>query len=344
MTMSSANTASLDFFDRLQLITERYLSFRKRKKRLKKEKNKKKNIIVDWIGAFLWAAGMVLLINQYLMQAYRIPSGSMINTLLVGDHLFVNKIIFGPELLPGFGKLPSPIEPKRNDIIIFENPSYIGRGTAFNIAQRIIYMLTLAQVDIDRDEYGEPRPHFLIKRAVGIGGDWFKTENGNLLIRPAGMDHWVDENDFFAQGGMNHNISRLIDENAYPVFRASGKSMAFRDLRLPVPSRLQAPEFQNYRIVYPDNNAIEAARLEVLRGAYPHENRYSIALARINMGTYVPENRILPLGDNRDNSRDGRNFGPVSTSRVLGKALIIYWPGDFGSRRLQSLERFGFIN
>jgi len=203
-----------DFFDRLQLLTEKYLSYRRRTRRIKKEKQKKKNIVLDWIEAFLWAAGMVLLINQYLLQAYQIPSGSMIDTLLIGDHIFVNKIVYGPELLPGWGKLPSPIKPRRNDIIIFENPSYISRGLAFDIAQRVIYMLTLSFVDIDKDEKGEPKAHFLIKRAAGMGGDRFVQERGNMRFRPAGESRWVDERDFSAGRGRTHKISRLMNESA----------------------------------------------------------------------------------------------------------------------------------
>jgi signal peptidase I len=49
-------------------------------------------------------------------------------------------------------------------------------------------------------------------------------------------------------------------------------------------------------------------------------------LARHRLGWYVPESRMLPLGDNRDNSRDGRYFGPVRVSKVLGKGAVIYWP------------------
>ena len=332
-----------DFFDKIQSLTEEILTKRKRKKRLKKEKLKKKNIILDWVETFLWAVGMVLLINQYIIQAYQIPSGSMIDTLLIGDHIFVNKFIYGPELLPGLAKLPSPIQPERNDIIIFENPTYIGRGTAFNILQRAIYMLTLARVDIDRDEFGNPRPHFLIKRAVGVEGDRIIYENGNLLIRPKGESNWYDENSFFSMQGMTHNIIRLMDETAYPAFRAAGKAMAYNELRLPVPSHVQSLQLQASRVPYPDFTARDEARLIVLRGAYPHESRYSISLARMNLGTYVPESRILPLGDNRDNSRDGRSFGPVSLSRVLGRGLIVYWPGDFRTRRFQAFERFGAI-
>jgi signal peptidase I len=158
------------FLDRLVFFTERFLTRRRQRRRLKKERQKKKNVVLDWLEAFFWAAGWVLIINQYLVQAYQIPSGSMIDTLLIGDHIFVNKLVFGPELLPGFLKLPSPVRPKRNDIIIFENPSYLSRGVVFDVAQRVIYMLTLTLVDIDKDESGSPRVHFLIKRAAGMGG------------------------------------------------------------------------------------------------------------------------------------------------------------------------------
>jgi len=327
----------VDFFDKLQLLTERYLSYRSRKKRIKKEKQRAKNIIVDWLEAFLWAAGVVLLINQYLFQAYVIPSGSMINTLLIGDRIFVNKIVYGPELLPGIGKLPSPIKPKRNEIIIFENPSYISRGPVFDVAQRIIYMLTLSFVDIDRDENGEPKAHFLIKRAVGMGGDRFIQDRGNLLIRPAGESRWFKEGEFNAAKGYAHNISRLMEESDYPSLEAAGKAAGYNDLGLPAPSALESLSGNANSLRYPDYIFHNKARLEILRGAAPHESRYSVLLSRYSQGWYVPETRILPLGDNRDNSRDGRYFGPVKSSRILGKGSIIYWPGDHKS------GRFGLI-
>ena len=332
-----------DFFDRLQYLTEKYLTYRKRNIRIKKEKQKGKNIIVDWLEAFLWAAGVVLLINQYLFQAYQIPSGSMIDTLLIGDRIFVNKIVYGPELLPGLGKLPSPIKPKRNDIIIFENPSYISRGPVFDVAQRIIYMLTLSIVDIDKDENGEPKAHFLIKRAVGVGGDRFIQDRGNMRIRPAGADKWMEEKEFNNLRGVKHNISRLMEESSYQILEATGRATGYRDLGLSIPQSLQPLVSQASSIRYPDFIGHEKARLEVIRGAYPQESRYSSLLAKHNLGIYVPESRILPLGDNRDNSRDGRYFGPIKISKILGRGSVIYWPGDFSARRFMALDRFGFI-
>ena len=343
MSLESRPEGHRSFFDQLQNLTEKYLTYRKRVKRIKREKQQKKNFIVDWIEAFLWAAGVVLLINQYLFQAYQIPSGSMIDTLLIGDRIFVNKIIYGPELLPGLAKLPSPIKPKRNDIIIFENPSYISKGPIFDVAQRIIYMLTLSFVDIDKDEFGQPKAHFLIKRAVGVGGDWFILKQGNLRLRPAGESRWFDENEFNSLRGMNHNVSRLLEERDYFALEGAGMAAACDDLLLPLPSDLASRADDARLLNYPDSFAYNKARLELLRSAYPHEGRYSALLARQNQGWYVPESRILPLGDNRDNSRDGRYFGPVKTEKILGKGSIIYWPGDFRTRRFGAIGRFGPI-
>ncbi|MDR2028475.1 MAG: signal peptidase I [Treponema sp.] len=316
----------INFLDPLVRVTEDYLTHRRWTRRIRKEKQRAKNPILDWIEAFLWAAGVVLLINQYLFQAYQIPSGSMIDTLMIKDRIFVNKIVYGPELLPGVGKLPSPVKPKRNDIIIFENPSYISRGPVFDIVQRIIYMLTLSMVDIDRDDAGDPKVHFLIKRAVGMGGDRFISDKGELRILFAGEDRWIPERDFLASRQMDHHVSRLTAPADYPVLEAAGKAAAYMDLALNPPEALAAAAAPVNSLRYPDYLAHERARLELLRAANPHENRYRILLARHAQGWYVPEGRILPLGDNRDNSRDGRYFGPVKESKVLGKGSLIYWP------------------
>ncbi|MDR1617573.1 MAG: S26 family signal peptidase [Treponema sp.] len=321
--------AKTGFFDRLQILTEAWLSRRARIRRIKKEKQRRKNPVLDWIEAFLWAAGVVLLINQYLFQAYQIPSGSMIDTLLIGDRIFVNKIIYGPELLPGTLKLPSPVRPERNAVIIFENPSYISRGPVFDIVQRIVYMLTLSFVDIDRDEAGEPKAHFLIKRAAGMGGDRFVMERGNMKILFAGEEEWVDEGEYREARGWRHRLSRLVTEGEYPAMEAAGKEAAWANLGLEAP--VGPARAENVR--YPDYFAMEQARLETLRGALPHDERYSRLLARYRLGWYVPEGRVLPLGDNRDNSRDGRYFGPVREAKILGQGAVIYWP----------LPRFGPI-
>jgi signal peptidase I len=315
-------------------LTERYLSRRNAVRRMKKAKQKKKNVIVDWIEAFLWAAGMVLLINQYLIQAYMIPSGSMIDTLLLKDRIFVNKIIYGPEILPGLGKLPSPFKPQRNDIIIFENPSYLSRGTAFDIVQRVIFMLTLTLVNIDLDENGNPKPQFLIKRAAGYAGDTLINRRGDLLVRAAGETKAVPEAEFNRMHGYTHTVSRLMDYENYPALEASGRASAYIDLGVPPPEVLiQRARSAVSAMEYPDYITHEMERLTILHAAEPNNPRYGAQLAQFRQGWYIPEGRIMPLGDNRDNSRDGRYFGPVKQRKVLGKGWLIHWP----------LNRFGVI-
>ena len=321
------------FFYSLQRWTEATLTKHRAKRRIKKEKQKAKNPILDWIEAFLWAAGMVLIINQYLFQAYQIPSGSMIDTLLIGDRIFVNKLIYGPELLPGVAKIPSPIKPERNQVIIFENPSYISRGPVFDVLQRVLYMLTLSLVDIDRDENGSPKAHFLIKRAVGMPGDILTMKNGEMYLLFPGETRVIPERDYLKANGMEHTINRLMNVSAYPALEAAGRMAAFSDLGLPVPAYLQDQVKSAANLKYPDYLDHELSRIEVLQGANPQDKRYTTLSARFRLGWYVPQDRIFPMGDNRDNSRDARYFGPVSLSKVLGKGTIKYWP----------LSRFGLI-
>ncbi|MDR0320055.1 MAG: S26 family signal peptidase [Treponema sp.] len=320
------DSKQIDFFDRVQLITEKFLTHRAKVRHIKTEKRKAKPVALDWLEAFIWAAGMVLLINQYGVQAYRIPSGSMIDTLNIGDQIFVNKLVYGPELLPGFLKLPSPIQPKRSNIIIFENPSYISRGVVFDIAQRIIYMLTLSLVDIDKDQAGETRVHFLIKREIGQAGDHLVLENGNIKIMFAGEDRWIEESDYNAQRGWNHHVTRSISQEQYPAIKAYGKSQGWINRGMSPSEQLLQSAKQTEEMQSFDGFARERSRLETMRKSAPHDIRYSELLAQSRLGWYIPEGRFFPMGDNRDFSKDARFFGPVKVSRVLGKGMFIYWP------------------
>lgn len=311
---------------RLTGFTERILTWRKRRRLRKKIRQQQKHVVVDWIEAFLWAAGVVLLINQYALQAYQIPSGSMMNTLLLGDRIFVNKVVYGPELLPGLWKLPGFAEPERGEVIIFENPSYISRGTGFDILQRILYMVTLSIVDIDRDESGEPRAHFLIKRAVGVGGDRFRTREGELDILPAGESEWLPEEQFASSVGLDYETRRLIPEDLYAEYRSAGVATARDQLGLSTSQEEDAALEAVRRTGAMDPFELDTYRTRYLAKANPHDQRTAARDAYYELGWYVPDNRILPVGDNRDNSRDGRYFGAVALDDVLGRAMFKYWP------------------
>jgi signal peptidase I len=316
------------FCTRLVGITERILTMRARHKARARLKQARKHPVRDWVEAFLQAALLVLLINQFLLQAYRIPSGSMIRTFIEGDRIFVNKVVYGPELLPGLSKLPGLRRPERNEVVIFINPSYIGRGTLFTIAQRTIYMLTLSMVDIDRDAVSdEARAQLLIKRAVGVGGDRFRNDHeGNLLVLPRGSDRWITENSFQELTGEQYTLQRLVDEDYYALLREGGRALAMSDLGIPLDPDERAAADRLRRTGVRDPFEFERARQGTLFSASPHLARYRSRYQFVENGWYVPENRIFGLGDNRDNSRDGRYFGPVQEEKVLGRAMFIYWP------------------
>ncbi len=314
-----------NFLATVQIRTEKILTYRKIKKLRQKKKQQEKNPILDWIEAFLWAAGVVLLINQYLFQAYQIPSGSMIDTLLVKDHIFVNKIIFGPELIPGRMKIPSVIKPERYDVMIFESPTYISKGPVFDIFQRILYMLTLSLIDIDKDENGNPKPHFLIKRAAAVEGDSIRFVKGEVQIKPPGFEEWIDESYFHTISGLPLTTRRLVSPSDYENIRASAFVDAYSNSNLNM-SNEALLKLASSGNTNGDMFAWMKYRNEALYTINPQDRRYGVLWRKFESGWYIPKGWLMPLGDNRDNSKDGRYFGPVSLKNVLGKAMFKYWP------------------
>jgi signal peptidase I len=83
---------------------------------------KKKSTVREWGEAIVIAILLALFIRTFVFQAFKIPSGSMEPTLLVGDHIFVNKFVYGVKI-PFLRKtLISVKDPERGDIIVFIYP------------------------------------------------------------------------------------------------------------------------------------------------------------------------------------------------------------------------------
>jgi len=86
----------------------------------------KKKIIWEYAKAIITALILAMLIRTYIIQAFKIPSGSMIPTLLVGDHILVNKFLYGTKIPFKDKRVLMFKKPERGDIIVFkypENPS-----------------------------------------------------------------------------------------------------------------------------------------------------------------------------------------------------------------------------
>jgi signal peptidase I len=102
----------------------------------------------EWTKSILVALIVWFLLRTFLVEAFRIPSGSMENTLLIGDFLFVNKALYGAEVPFVHAHLPAVREPKRGDILVFDSVEEEGLK--------------------------------VVKRLIGMPGDTLWMENGEL--------------------------------------------------------------------------------------------------------------------------------------------------------------------
>ncbi len=97
----------------------------------------------DQVKSLLGALAIFLVIRAFLVEAFRIPSSSMVPTLLVGDWLFVNKLRYGPHVPFTSVTLPGYAEPKRGDVVVFESPhqpdeAAVGRDPTPTLVKRLV--------------------------------------------------------------------------------------------------------------------------------------------------------------------------------------------------------------
>ena len=111
------------------------------------------------VKSIVGALAIFLILRAFLIEAYRIPSGSMIPTLLVGDWLFVNKAIFGAHVPFTHTNLPAYREPRRSDVVVFVSP-----------------------FQADEDSLGHDPTPTLVKRLVGVPGDTLYMRTGVLYV------------------------------------------------------------------------------------------------------------------------------------------------------------------
>jgi len=108
-----------------------YKRYRARKKAERIKRRQEKGIIREYVEAILVALIAAMILRILVVQAFKIPTGSMKDTLLIGDFLLVNKFIYGvrtPDRIPlidvkiPYFRLPAFKKPKRGDIIVFKYP------------------------------------------------------------------------------------------------------------------------------------------------------------------------------------------------------------------------------
>ncbi len=116
----------------------------------------KKSVLREYFESIVIAVILALFVRTWVVQAFKIPTGSMENNLLIGDHLLVNKFIFGPTPL-AIGRAVLPVRaPRRGDIIVFKYPD-------------------------------EPERDF-IKRVIGLPGETVELRNKKVYINGQPID------------------------------------------------------------------------------------------------------------------------------------------------------------
>lgn len=88
-----------------------------------KPKKSHRDTLNEWLKSIVIALVLALLTRATVVQAFRIPTSSMEDTLLVGDFLLVNKFIYGSKIPFTDYRLPKVREPKRGDVIVFRHPT-----------------------------------------------------------------------------------------------------------------------------------------------------------------------------------------------------------------------------
>jgi signal peptidase I len=83
---------------------------------------KKKSLVREYAESIIIAVLLALVIRTYLVQAFKIPSGSMEDTLAIGDHLLVNKFVYGTKVPFTSTSVIKVRDPRRGDVIVFEYP------------------------------------------------------------------------------------------------------------------------------------------------------------------------------------------------------------------------------
>jgi len=177
-----------------------------------KKMTMQKSTLREYTESILIAAILALFIRTFVFQAFKIPTGSMEDNLLVGDHILVNKFVYGPTATPLEDWL-LPVRPlERQDVMVFRAPQ-------------------------------EPDKDF-IKRTIGLPGDNVVVEGGEVVINGEAIDDPfanhkssygnfhdtrepmdVPENEYFVMGDNRENSRDSRYWGTVPVPYIKGKAM-----------------------------------------------------------------------------------------------------------------------
>ncbi len=219
----------------------------------KKSNNKTLRYVMGWVDAIVYALVLVYFIFIYIGQNYKIPSSSLEKTLLVGDYLWVNKMIYGPRVpntplhfplaqhtIPilncksyidwpqwDYHRLKGFRDVERYDIVVFNYPA--GDTVALKVQNPDYYTLCAIEpggrnaIRANKEKYGEivyrpvDRRENYVKRAVGLPGDTLQIKKNIIYIDGEPLPEPINvQYNYFVQ-----TDGRLIDEATWELLGIS---------------------------------------------------------------------------------------------------------------------------
>jgi signal peptidase I len=225
---------------------------------------------VDYARSFFPVALVVLLLRAFVFEPFRIPSDSMMPTLLDGDFIIVNKYAYGLRLPVLNRKILAVGEPQRGDVVVFRYPI-------------------------------DPSTNF-IKRLVGLPGDHVVVQDNRIIINGKEVPFTYDAK---YNDGCYVNLTQIDEHLGTHDHKAIFCPVALD--RQPVLPGCSRGGVRGY--VCGDEDAPGFMRTPPFVGD-------------------VPPGQYLMMGDNRDNSDDGRSWGFVPEQNLVGKATRIWFNWD----------------
>ncbi len=257
-----------------------------------KEKKSLKQKSIETVKSFAWALSIFYVIQTFFIQAFTIPTSSMVSTLLIGDFIFVNKFVYGaqtPENIPFTGiklpryRFPAFKEPQQGDVVVFRYP----------------------HPELMKNQEGLD----YIKRCVAVAGQTLEIRKKELFVDGK---KFSDEFDF---PGIHYDANYISESPAFP--KAMGTGDNFGPFRVPA---------QGDTILIRNDNLDLIKYLSLRDGKKLELLADGVYIDGIKTDRYlVGQNYYFMMGDNRDNSLDSRFWGPVPRDHIMGEGLLIYW-------------------
>jgi len=286
--------------------------FTKKKKEKKKPETFSEGLI-SWVKTVLGAIVVVMIINGAAVASFVVPTGSMENTVMTGDFLFVNKFLYGPttpQLIPflniplPFYKFPGLKDPEVGDVIVFIYPG-------------------------DRDQVKPEEFVYYLKRCVGTAGDVIEVKNKQLFVN--GKQFGLPEHGKY---DMNLPIYPGDQFRTFPPGKGFTRDN-FGPVKIPKKGDVINLDIQNIRewdvFISREGHEITATADNILIDGKPAKS-YT-----------VERDYCFGMGDNRDNSLDSRYWGFIPYDNVIGTPMVVYWSWDPNLPLTKFVDKFSSL-